>query len=112
MAKRIKAYLKFLNEYAANQTEPVSEDFRKEILVQIGFFQHERIVHLIVTVTFAILAFLALFFYILTEQSMVIVLFALLMVLLIPYIQHYYLLENSTQKMYEYYDKIIGFKAN
>ena len=30
-----------------------------EHLVQVGFFQHERLIHLIVTVTFALLEMLA-----------------------------------------------------
>ena len=31
------------------------QDKLKEHLVQVGFFQHERLIHLIVTVTFALL---------------------------------------------------------
>ena len=34
-------------------------------------------------------------------------LFMLLLVLLIPYIMHYFLLENSVQKMYTQYDEIL-----
>jgi hypothetical protein len=34
------------------------------------------------------------------------VLLALFLVLLVPYIMHYYLLENSVQKMYRQYDKL------
>ena len=32
---------------------------------------------------------------------------SLLMVLLIPYIRHYYILENEVQKMYAQYDRIL-----
>ena len=35
------------------------QDNLKEHLVQVGFFQHERLIHLIVTVTFALLEMLA-----------------------------------------------------
>ena len=31
-----------------------------------------------------------------------------LLVLLIPYVMHYYLLENSVQKMYEQYDRMMN----
>ena len=31
-------------------------EFQKEMCVQISFFQHERLIHLIVTVLFAVLA--------------------------------------------------------
>lgn len=34
------------------------------------------------------------------------VLLVLLFILLIPYIKHYWLLENGTQKLYQYYDEL------
>ena len=64
------------------------QDKLKEHLVQVGFFQHERLIHLIVTVTFALLEMLA------------------ILILLIPYIRHYYILENEVQKMYGQYDRM------
>ena len=77
------------------------------MLIQIGFFQHERLVHLIVTITFALLAVVGLI-YICLEQSMgSLALEILFIILLIPYIRHYYILENGVQRIYEYYDKII-----
>lgn len=78
-----------------------------EHLIQIGFFQHERLIHLMVTLTFAILTMACVFTIIITEYYPLALLAALLMVLLIPYIAHYYLLENETQKMYVQYDKIL-----
>jgi hypothetical protein len=36
-----------------------------------------------------------------------ILLFAAILVLLIPYIMHYYLLENGVQKMYRQYDEML-----
>ncbi|MFQ8981070.1 MAG: hypothetical protein ACLR6I_11570 [Waltera sp.] len=35
------------------------QDKLQEHLVQVGFFQHERLIHLIITVTFALLEMLA-----------------------------------------------------
>jgi len=32
-------------------------------------------------------------------------------VLLIPYIRHYYILENETQKMYKQYDELLRKRA-
>ena len=43
-----------------------------------------------------------------TGKLEIIPLIILLFVLLIPYCAHYYLLENSVQKMYEQYDEMIG----
>ena len=119
MGERLKKYLKktetlveCLSEEAKEQgTE--REAFRErverekaELLVQIGFFQHERLVHLIVTVLFALMTILV-FLQAATNFALWTgVLLLLLLVLLIPYIKHYWLLENGTQKLYQYYDKM------
>lgn len=107
MRKRMIKYLKSIDTLI-NQQAP-SNDYdriRKEHLIQIQFFQHERLIHLIVTCLFAVLAF-AVFITLLFSFSLgLVVLFGLLLVLLIPYIRHYYFLENGVQKMYEQYDRI------
>ena len=68
------------------------------------FFQHERLVHLIVTMTVAILTMLSMGIAIMTQILTLSLLTGVLVLLLIPYILHYYLLENEVQKMYEQYD--------
>ena len=83
------------------------EDVLKEHLVQISFFQHERLIHLIVTVVFAILTFACVFVTMFFTSAGMLLLTLLFLSLLIPYIMHYYLLENETQKMYGQYDKIL-----
>lgn len=112
MEKRLKNYLAKMEEQLAGiKKEDIAlqpeqqEQFLQEMLVQIGFFQHERLVHLIVTVTFAILTVVALLGCVLVTQLSLIVLVFMLLVLLIPYIRHYYILENGVQKLYTYYDK-------
>lgn len=75
--------------------------------MQIGFFQHERLIHLIVTVTFALLTVISFGIMLLSGFLPVIGLTVLLLVLLIPYIGHYYTLENEVQKMYKQYDEIL-----
>ncbi|MDE6419692.1 MAG: hypothetical protein K2K87_04090, partial [Lachnospiraceae bacterium] len=78
----------------------------REHLTQIQFFQHERLIHLIVTCLFAILAFAAFFALFFTMNAGLFVLFAALLVLLVPYIRHYYILENGVQRMYTQYDRL------
>jgi hypothetical protein len=104
MGERIKNYLNYLDEVCKSSDKAAKAEAFSDILVQIGFFQHERLIHLIVTFLFAMFAIITLWFYVACEQIFVLLLFILVMVLLIPYIRHYYLLENSVQKMYEYYD--------
>lgn len=79
----------------------------QEHLVQIGFFQHERLIHLIVTVTFAILTLMSFVASLVVGMPALLALTLLFVVLLIPYIMHYYTLENEVQKMYVQYDRIL-----
>lgn len=109
MKKRIINYRKQIDDLLANNSENVSwSEEVKEHLIQIGFFQHERIVHLIVTMTVALLTIITLAIGIIAEYVPAFILMAGFMVLLVPYIFHYYTLENEVQKMYEQYDKMLS----
>lgn len=90
----------------ANSPSTNWDSVMNDLLVQIGFFQHERLVHLIVTITFAILEMISVAMTLLSGNPFCFVLDIAILCLLIPYISHYYLLENETQKMYDYYDNI------
>ena len=78
------------------------QDKLKEHLVQVGFFQHERLIHLIVTVTFALLEMLAIVLSVISDSLFTLLLPIVILILLIPYIRHYYILEN----MYVQYDRM------
>ena len=74
--------------------------------VKIGFYQHERLIHLIVTCLFSILT-IGTFLYSINNFSIeILLLFIVFVSLLIPYIFHYYFLENGVQKLYQQYDKL------
>lgn len=120
MEERLKHYLKqtehIVDELEKERREGMTEDSKgscdriqrekQELLVQIGFFQHERLVHLLVTVLFALLTIIV-FIQAVTAFSLWSgVLLLSLLVLLVPYIRHYYILENGTQKLYQYYDRL------
>lgn len=106
MEKRILNYRKYIDELL--QKEDVDwEKLIKEHLIQISFFQHERLIHLIVTVTFALLEVIAVALCVLAFSPGVGILAIAILVLLIPYIRHYYILENEVQKMYFQYDKMV-----
>lgn len=110
MKKRIITYRQKIDALLASP-DNISPDrwshILQEHLIQIGFFQHERLVHLIVTVTFAILTLISIVAALMICNPALYVLTLLLVVLLIPYIMHYYTLENEVQKMYEQYDRIL-----
>ena len=108
MKKRILSYRKRIDE-TIEQNSPNTDwaALMEEHLQQIQFFQHERLIHLMVTILFAIMAFMAIILAYIAKSVATIALFAAILILLIPYIKHYYLMENETQKMYDQYDIIL-----
>ena len=111
MEKRILTYRKKIDELLLRNDVDWNRVL-EEHLIQVGFFQHERLIHLIVTVTFAVLEIISIFmtlmsFWMNEGNPALGCLTLLLLVLLIPYIRHYYILENEVQKMYAQYDRIL-----
>ena len=103
MKKRILEYLDYVDGILARDDLDWDEEIKKH-LVQISFFAHERLVHLIVTVLFALMTIGSILYLNFTGNMVILFLVIALFVLLIPYIMHYYLLENSVQRMYVQYD--------
>ena len=111
MGKKLKEYIIQLQKLleSGENIENI-EELKKELLVEIGFWQHERFIHLLVTVLFALMTlavFMILLFY--RQISMLILLIALLS-LMIPYIRHYYILENGVQTLYVFYERLLQKK--
>ena len=123
MEQRILQYQKQIDEWLAEMeqsiktqsqeggnaeqiTQKLIQDKLEEHLVQVGFFQHERLIHLIVTVTFALLEMLAIVLSVISDSLFTLLLPIVILILLIPYIRHYYILENEVQKMYVQYDRM------
>ena len=112
MEQRILQYRKQIDEWLAKMdngeqiTQELLREKLEEHLVQVGFFQHERLIHLIVTVTFALLEMLAIVLSVISDSFFTLLLPVVILILLIPYIRHYYILENEVQKMYVQYDRM------
>ena len=110
MKKRIIGYRMRIDELLKSGKPDAGGGWQEvldEHLTQIAFFQHERLIHLIVTVTFAILTMLSVGLLFLTGDMTLLPLILLFLILLIPYIGHYYTLENEVQKMYGQYDEMM-----
>lgn len=102
MKKYLYSYIKSIdNKIKENK---ISEKLKKEHLVKINFFQHERLVHLIVTISFAILTLISIV--ISKYYCSFIFITIILLICLIFYIFHYYYLENGLQYLYKQYDKM------
>ena len=109
MKERILNYVKETDKLIEGK-EKITKERLEYHLIQIEQFQHERLIHLIVTAFVGIIAILFLLFGLLEENLGLLVAFLGLMCLFVPYILHYYLLENNVQKMYYQYDKMINKK--
>lgn len=77
---------------------------------KIAFMQHERIVHFLVTMMFAIVLSIFICAFIFAENFALLLLVTMILILLAFYIKHYYFLENTVQQMYKVYDRILEKK--
>lgn len=105
----MRKYFTEVTNYFLSQLEKNDCDYetlRSELLLKISFMQHERFIHLIVTVLFALLLFLSLIVFFVSEVIGFLAVTALMLALLIPYIAHYFFLENGVQKLYGIYDRL------
>ena len=106
MKERILNYVQETDKLI-HENQKIPKERLEYHLIQIEQFQHERLIHLIVTALVGILAILFLLFGLLMENIGLLIAFIALLCLFIPYILHYYLLENNVQKMYSQYDKLL-----
>lgn len=107
MTKQIREYLEHLRQFL--DAEHTQEEYATELSrlqVRIGFFSHERLIHLLVTLGFAVFFLISLFMSLTVGGVGLYILTVLFLVLLVPYIKHYYFLENSVQKMYLIYNQL------
>ena len=88
------------------KAELFQKDLPEEVLQEIEFFQHERFVHLVVTFFTGISCIILLIATQFTDNIGILLLFFLTLLLFIPYIFHYYYLENGVQRLYELYREI------
>lgn len=107
------AYLKKYMDYIAGRLKDCRsfqeiEEILAEHRDKIAFMQHERLVHFLVTMMFAVILviFMAVQFF--TESLGLLILITMIVVLTAFYIKHYYFLENTVQKMYVIYDEILN----
>jgi len=73
---------------------------------QIRYMQHERVVHLLVMLFVGLFALLTLLFLVSRPSLTVAALVLLLLTLFVPYLVHYYRLENGVQRWYDLANEI------
>jgi hypothetical protein len=114
MAKKLKQLIseaeKFLSTYDATAAGGAGGDQSRllDLLSYmerwLPYFQHERLIHLIVTVLFALSMLIVFGVFVLSGELYLLPLLGLIVVLLVPYIVHYFHLENGVQKLYDLTD--------
>ena len=104
MKIKLHEYINDLEKKIKDKT--IEKNLSEEVYTWILFFQHERLVHLIVTFFTGISSILFLISFISLENIGLGLLFIITLCLFIPYIFHYYYLENGVQKLYNIYDSI------
>ena len=86
------------------QKKEVKEKDILDLKEKIVFFQHERIIHLIITISFAF--FTILFMLLGMISYLFLIPFFILIIFLLFYIMHYFFLENNVQYFYKVYDQV------
>ncbi len=83
------------------------DNLYKSHISAMSNFKHERLVHLLITISFAFFCLIFISIYALTEINIFLIPCILTLILLIFYIFHYYNLENGIQSLYDLEEKIL-----
>lgn len=103
MKRTLKEYIKEMDAILEKESVENLDAIKQRHLLQIGFYQHERLIHLMVTFMTSVLTVLILLYTLMCPNIGTFLLFMILFCLLVPYLFHYYHLENGVQKMYRQY---------
>ncbi len=103
MKKYIEEYIKEV-ELKIAKKKRFSEKDKLEFKDKIIYFQHERLIHLLVTLFFVL--FTCIFLALGMVSYLFLIPFGIGIIFLVFYIIHYFFLENSVQYMYRLYDKM------
>jgi lipopolysaccharide export LptBFGC system permease protein LptF len=96
----------FMQQHSQDMEAHMDEDhFLEYHLKQIGFLQHERLIHLLVMLFVIVFALSFFVLFLSLHQIMFLVLFIILLILAAFYIAHYFKLENTVIRWYYVYDE-------
>ncbi len=105
---------KYLNDYINEiddkiKTKNITEKDIKAHLIKIKFFQHERLIHLLVTLFYGLFLFLSTMIF--TIIPLFLIILYIVLIILIFYVRHYFFLENGVQYLYKQYDEMKKIKS-
>lgn len=106
MVDYLKKHEQFVEE-ALGKGEGLDWEWLKEYhKTQIQYLQHERLIHLMVTLAFALFFIVTILFAVSFEKPVILLVSLFVLALLVPYIAHYFKLENGVQRWYNLYNRI------
>ena len=108
----MNAVRKYIDEEMKDAPIEKTKEMLSEFETKISYYQHERLIHLLVTLAFATwLLFEIYCLFVLPTEFLIAGIFLVLIFfgLTVGYVMHYYFLENSVQKMYHMRDEIRSF---
>lgn len=109
MKKYLKEYVEQMDKLLEGNINDIDREIEKH-LIKIEFYQHERLIHLLVTLAYAIMAIIS--FIASTTTPMFVFVGIILVLFLIPYVLHYFFLENNVQYLYKQYDRMLEIKGD
>ena len=118
MEKKIRAYEKFIaREVGREMSDTTRAKLARFHCEMVMNFQHERLIHLIVTLFFVALSMAMILvmswavvnYGLMLEMMPLYLLVLILVILSVCYVRHYYFLENHVQGLYKYTEKLKGF---
>lgn len=107
MNKYMKEHESYIKEQLLLKGEKQNWNSLKEKHARvIQYMQHERLIHLMVTLAFGVFLLITIALAFIKPYPQAIILMGLFLILLIPYVIHYFLLENTIQRWYKLMDGI------
>lgn len=102
MRKYLDNYIKEIDKKI--ERENITQKDIEDHIIKISFFQHERLIHLLVTLFYGLFLFVSILIFIKVWLFVIIV--YILLIILLFYVRHYFFLENNIQYMYKQYDEM------
>ncbi len=103
MKEYMKKYIGEIDKQI-NENHKFSSNEIDDFLFKMKLFQKERVIHLVITLSYVF--FTILFLFLTKYIFMMFIIFFILLIFDGFYVYHYFFLENSVQYMYKQYDKI------
>jgi uncharacterized RDD family membrane protein YckC len=102
MEQKLKNQIAWLESLENRSTDDLDLDtLQARIIEDRLYFQHERLIHLIVTMTVSMLLIFVFYIFFSLLNTLFGILFILLLVLDCAYLIHYFRLENGVQRLWE-----------